>query len=131
MRAFRFFALISILVFVSSANAQKNRWSDLYEPQVFEELPVRVMKPLGFKAENSYPVIISLHGSGGKGSDNKKQLKGWNKQLAEEKRRKEFPCYVVAPQAKGLWEADHLKTCLLYTSPSPRDRTRSRMPSSA
>ena len=23
------------------------------------------------------------------------------------------------------------KTCLLYTSPSPRDRTRSRMPSSA
>ena len=26
--------------------------------------------------------------------------------------------------------ADHL-TCLLYTSPSPRDRTRSRMPSSA
>ena len=26
---------------------------------------------------------------------------------------------------------DHGKTCLLYTSPSPRDRTRSRMPSSA
>ena len=27
--------------------------------------------------------------------------------------------------------AEGLKTCLLYTSPSPRDRTRSRMPSSA
>ena len=27
--------------------------------------------------------------------------------------------------------AHHLYTCLLYTSPSPRDRTRSRMPSSA
>ena len=26
---------------------------------------------------------------------------------------------------------DTLQTCLLYTSPSPRDRTRSRMPSSA
>ena len=26
---------------------------------------------------------------------------------------------------------DLLKSCLLYTSPSPRDRTRSRMPSSA
>ena len=25
----------------------------------------------------------------------------------------------------------HPRTCLLYTSPSPRDRTRSRMPSSA
>ena len=27
--------------------------------------------------------------------------------------------------------AQHFKHCLLYTSPSPRDRTRSRMPSSA
>ena len=27
--------------------------------------------------------------------------------------------------------AEVLQTCLLYTSPSPRDRTRSRMPSSA
>ena len=27
--------------------------------------------------------------------------------------------------------AVHALTCLLYTSPSPRDRTRSRMPSSA
>ena len=26
---------------------------------------------------------------------------------------------------------DFYRTCLLYTSPSPRDRTRSRMPSSA
>ena len=28
-------------------------------------------------------------------------------------------------------DPDLAKTCLLYTSPSPRDRTRSRMPSSA
>ena len=28
-------------------------------------------------------------------------------------------------------EVNFLTTCLLYTSPSPRDRTRSRMPSSA
>ena len=32
----------------------------------------------------------------------------------------------VAPDAETL-----LMSCLLYTSPSPRDRTRSRMPSSA
>ena len=32
---------------------------------------------------------------------------------------------------KPLTEEDLPKTCLLYTSPSPRDRTRSRMPSSA
>ena len=33
----------------------------------------------------------------------------------------------------GLWHPrpERLSDCLLYTSPSPRDRTRSRMPSSA
>ena len=31
----------------------------------------------------------------------------------------------------GVIEDAKFKTCLLYTSPSPRDRTRSRMPSSA
>jgi dTDP-glucose 4,6-dehydratase len=30
-----------------------------------------------------------------------------------------------------IYVLDHCKACLLYTSPSPRDRTRSRMPSSA
>ena len=29
------------------------------------------------------------------------------------------------------FEVLHIEVCLLYTSPSPRDRTRSRMPSSA
>ena len=37
-----------------------------------------------------------------------------------------------APDATTLWgNSANLKNCLLYTSPSPRDRTRSRMPSSA
>ena len=34
---------------------------------------------------------------------------------------------VIAPE----WSLSLLDSCLLYTSPSPRDRTRSRMPSSA
>ena len=35
------------------------------------------------------------------------------------------------PQNWGLGSSSTLISCLLYTSPSPRDRTRSRMPSSA
>ena len=31
----------------------------------------------------------------------------------------------------GTFDPAHKGHCLLYTSPSPRDRTRSRMPSSA
>ena len=34
----------------------------------------------------------------------------------------------LKPNSEWAWDWDG---CLLYTSPSPRDRTRSRMPSSA
>ena len=34
-------------------------------------------------------------------------------------------------RSKGEKRKNYPKCCLLYTSPSPRDRTRSRMPSSA
>ena len=40
----------------------------------------------------------------------------------------------TAKRVSSLWAKDHVRrwyACLLYTSPSPRDRTRSRMPSSA
>ena len=37
--------------------------------------------------------------------------------------------YKVYPALGSLYAQDNI--CLLYTSPSPRDRTRSRMPSSA
>jgi len=40
-------------------------------------------------------------------------------------------CTYVAPSGARAGSAGVYITCLLYTSPSPRDRTRSRMPSSA
>ena len=38
---------------------------------------------------------------------------------------------IVLKVAKDATKAEIVAACLLYTSPSPRDRTRSRMPSSA
>ena len=38
---------------------------------------------------------------------------------------------IVSGFGHAILFAAHLGVCLLYTSPSPRDRTRSRMPSSA
>ena len=50
----------------------------------------------------------------------------------DEKLEKDFLKEII--QKLGMSPRDLLRTgesCLLYTSPSPRDRTRSRMPSSA
>ena len=42
-----------------------------------------------------------------------------------------LPWYISGRESQTLAFAGVFQTCLLYTSPSPRDRTRSRMPSSA
>jgi len=97
------------LVLVGCAAGAAEQWDAPYEPQVFEEMPCRVMKPIDLDSSKKYPVIVSLHGAGGKGTGNDKQLKDWNRQLADEQRRRDFPCYVVAPQSPGLWNAGQLE----------------------
>ena len=55
-------------------------------------------------------------------------LEAWGETKEPEKEEKKLhQCVFDTNRKLGL----HLKRCLLYTSPSPRDRTRSRMPSSA
>ena len=71
-------------------------------------MPYRLMTPQGFDSLKSYPVIVSLHGAGGTGTDNVKQLRKWNQFLAEERNRKKYPCYVLAPQTTELWNASDL-----------------------
>ncbi|MCZ6672310.1 MAG: dienelactone hydrolase family protein [Verrucomicrobia bacterium] len=84
-------------------------WADLYEPHADDEMPYRLMKPMHFDSDKRYPVIVSLHGGGGTGTDNRKQLKQWNQQLADEQNRRDYPCYVLAPQATQLWGEEHLR----------------------
>jgi predicted peptidase len=101
------------------------RLDSLYQSQVHQGLPVRVMSPDRFDETKKYPVIVSLHGAGGTGTDNQKQLKDWNRQLADPKRRRDFPCYVIAPQADGLWNAAHFnKTKALIAGLPSVDRDR-------
>ena len=54
---------------------------------------------------------------------------GRSKQKKDAKRK--YPKCVPLAKARSMSEGQRRSACLLYTSPSPRDRTRSRMPSSA
>ena len=89
--------------------AQANEeWVQLYEPVSTGEMPYRVMRPLGFDPAKLYPVVVSLHGGGGRGTDNRRQLRVWNRLLADEALRREYPSYVLAPQSTQLWGEWHL-----------------------
>lgn len=86
-----------------------NNWIDLYKPYSEGPMLYRLLKPMGFDQKKKYPVIVSLHGAGGKGMDNRKQLKGWNKILAGKQIRSKYASYVLAPQANRMWNAIDLK----------------------
>ena len=71
-----------------------------------------------------------------------KELKKYNKKIhietsGSDKVTGEWDWFCLSPKkaklpiSEAYDIADELKICLLYTSPSPRDRQKSRMPSSA
>ena len=82
---------------------------ELHEAHIYNDMGYRLMKPINFDSNKRYPVIVSLHGGGGRGSDNLRQLRNWNEVLAEEQRRIDYPSYVLAPQSEGRWDSTHLQ----------------------
>jgi|SRR3954468_768771 predicted peptidase len=67
-------------------------------------MPYRLFRP---QATGKMPLVLYLHGSGGQGDDNFKQLGlgnifGTRVWLLPENQRK-FPCYVVVPQSNRGW----------------------------
>ena len=65
-------------------------------------------------------------------SEVKKDLERAKRKLVKSGDREMMSTHIIgAANRLGELRTLHLDACLLYTSPSPRDRTRSRMPSSA
>lgn len=84
----------------------KQRAFKLYEPSEFNGMPYRLMKPVDFDPEKTYPLILSLHGKGGEGTNNRRSVKVWNRYLAEEKVRRKHPCFVLVPQTDSGWRVN-------------------------
>lgn len=72
-----------------------------------ESMPYRLFTPARLSAARTYPLIVFLHGAGGSGSDNVKQLQGANVfgalvwTLPQNQER--HPAFVVAPQSDVNW----------------------------
>jgi predicted peptidase len=79
-------------------------WMNLYEERSFGDMPYRLLGPMdGTSAEKGYPLVLSLHGVGGKGTDNIKNLRQWTQILTSEEHRTAYPSYVCAPQTPLRW----------------------------
>lgn len=61
-------------------------------------LPYQYLAPKDVVSDSLYPVVLFLHGSGERGSDNLKQLTHGGSFFLEEKNRTNYPCHVYFPQ---------------------------------
>ncbi len=73
-------------------------------------LPYRLFVPEGMVPGVRYPIVLALHGDGGRGTDNRSHIEAirlatvW----ADPVNQATYPCFVVAPQCPptGLWYTD-------------------------
>jgi len=63
-----------------------------------DTLRYRIMYPLNFDKTKKYPLIIFLHGSGERGSDNTAQLTHGGNLFAKDENHLNYPAIVVFPQ---------------------------------
>ncbi len=87
-------------------------WSQdrsLYEKQLFvqgqDTLPCRILTPYNYSPAKKYPVVIFLHGSGERGSDNELQLTWGADLFLDSANRTRFPAIIIFPQlgANEYW----------------------------
>lgn len=79
-----------------------------------DTLLYRLLQPETVKAGRRYPLVLFLHGSGERGRDNARQLIWGAGTFIDQKNRRRYPAYVVAPQCpegerwvEVHWALDH------------------------
>lgn len=97
MKACLIAVLLVFNVFLSAAQDLA-----LFEKQYFvqgeDTLRCRILSPRNFSPNKKYPVMVFLHGSGERGTDNEAQLKWGGSLFVDSLNRVKFPAIVVFPQ---------------------------------
>ncbi len=61
-------------------------------------LPYRLLLPDQYSPTAKYPLVLFFHGAGERGADNKAQLLHGTSLFLKSEHRRDFPCFVLAPQ---------------------------------
>lgn len=74
----------------------------IFQNKTGKKMPYRLFLPTGYDKNKKYPLILWLHGGGGRGNDNLKQITDGNtsgfQAWVNSKHQAKYPSIVVAPQ---------------------------------
>jgi len=106
----RIFERLALALLIATALGPQTR-EQVLEANVFHaadgrSMPYRLFVPEDYTAEKKLPLVLFLHGGGGRGSDNRKQIEGGNGYLVDllvsPDAQAKHACIVVAPQSSPL-----------------------------
>ena len=105
----RIAAIICILTMAIPLDAQDT--VDGFVARVYkngrETMPYRLFIPIGYEPQKRYPLIVWLHGAGGMGHDNLRQISGdqtpGTRTWTTPEHQAKYPAFVLVPQSPGDW----------------------------
>lgn len=97
--------LFSFCIYSSGYAQDFSAYQRKWLVQGADTMPYRVLYPLNYDTSKKYPLIFFLHGSGERGTDNRKQLTHGARLFLKEENRINFPAIIVFPQCSvdGYW----------------------------
>src|ERR1041384_2048866 len=88
-----------------------------------DTLPYRLIYPDKEELARKYPLLIYLHGMGGRGNDNEKPLQKLSPFFTDSLRRNKYPCYILVPKCplSDVWVSfpQFPKSLAATTAPTP------------
>ena len=105
------FALVLLLLGACQGRSAENATQPVtgnltpktYQDRQGQAMPYRLLVPAQYDPQKKYPLVLYLHGSGGIGRDNLKQIQGGNSFmvsfLTSHETQAKYPCFVLVPQS--------------------------------
>ncbi len=95
MRPFLF--LLALSLCGVSVEAAQGFVQTEYKDSKGTRLRYAILNPAKIKPDTKYPLVVSLHGSGGRGSEKWQGNCAANRALGKPENRQKYPCYIIAP----------------------------------
>lgn len=93
-----FIIIIVCLIFTDHAAAKPSIEAYVYKDKKGNTMPYRILKPSNYNPNIKYPLILCLHGAGGRGKDNTSRGNEAFNFFSSVEAQKKYPAFILTPQ---------------------------------
>ena len=109
-----FFTCVILLLFSSTGTFAEDFEKTEYKADSKRTLQYALLRPEKLETGEKYPLLLSLHGAGGRGNKRWERNCLANKVLSAKEMRSRYPCFILAPTVskQGSWKSEAMDDVL-------------------